>query len=96
MKKLTNLTHSVLKTTYSVTIPNRIFIDRCVGDDTDTYDYLVKNAPGSVDEIEYGGFYGSIIMFCTNNDTDRDAFIKVIQDCLSMSKRALKKALHDN
>lgn len=93
MKKPLVLVPQVTQISYCVPIPLKVFRDRCTYDTYDrTSKYLDDNTPEGISNLEFNGHFGSNIFFDAENDAARDAFVKVIHDCLTMPKRQLPKA----
>jgi hypothetical protein len=94
MKKPLILQANIMSIDYCVPIPLPVWKDRCCGPTHDrTYQYLIKHILPGVDarKLEFNNHFGANIYFVAENDMAKDAFVKVIHDCLTMPKKLLPK-----
>jgi hypothetical protein len=93
MKKPLVLTPQATKICYCVPIPLKVFQDRCLPDRTDmdqrTYKYLMDRLPKGIDAVDFDGHFGPNVFFNAENDTARDEFVKLLHECLTISKRQI-------
>jgi hypothetical protein len=60
--------------------------------DERTYTYLENRLPKGITDLEFNGqILGPNVFFNAENDTARDEFVKLLHECLTISKRQIPR-----